>query len=378
MNAIYLDYNATTPVDPRVVERMLPYLQNGFGNPSSDHPYGTYAREAVKHAREQVANMLGCEPEEIVFTSGASEANNLAIRGIASARRDEGNHIITSCVEHPAVLNVCRYLEADGYEVTLLPVDRSGLVDPEDVSRCIRSDTILITIMHANNETGTLQPIREISIIAKEAGVPLHTDAAQSVGKVPVDVNDLGVQLLSIAGHKFYAPKGIGALFVRRGIVLDKLIHGADHERDLRAGTENVPGIAGLGEAAELAARDLPSHGAKMKETRDLLQEKLLHGSSPAMVNGHLEHRLPNTLSIGFPGIQADALLSKIQQRVAASAGAACHSGGVKISHVLKAMGVDPGVAKGTIRFSTGRMTSTEEVRTAADVLENAIREHTR
>ena len=361
MKPIYLDYNATTPIDPEVAEAMHPYLFEYFGNPSSSHWYGIQTKKAVDEARRQVADLLHCNPEEVVFTSGGSESNNYAIKGTALANREKGNHIITSAIEHPAVLEVCKYLAEKGFQITYLPVDEYCLVQPRELQKSITPQTILITIMHANNEVGTIQPIAEIAKIAKEHGIVFHTDAAQSVGKIPTRVDELEVDLLTIAGHKLYAPKGIGSLYVRGGIRLEKLIHGADHEQDLRAGTENVLEIVGLGQACEIAKRDLEKNMRHMQKMRDLLYAGLSQQWGEIRLNGHPEKRLPNTLSVCFKSIEANTLLAEIES-VAASAGAACHSDSVRVSSVLKAMQVDLEYAMGTVRFSTGKMTTEEEV----------------
>jgi len=361
MRPIYLDYNATTPIDPEVVEAMKPYLDEHFGNPSSAHWYGVQTRAAVEEARKQVAVLLGCEPGEVVFTSGGTESNNYAIMGAALAKSTEGRHIITSIIEHPAVTEVCRQLESNGFDVTYLPVDEFGTVEPGDVEKAITSETILVTIMHANNEVGTIQSISEIAAITSRHRIVMHTDAAQSTGKIPTLVDELGVSLLSLAGHKLYAPKGVGALFVRRGIHLQKLMHGADHEMNRRAGTENVLEIVGLGKACEIAERDLKQHSDHMRTMRDKLERGLLNKSLNTKINGHPVERLPNTLSVSFRGLEADVLLSELEE-VAASAGAACHSDSVDVSSVLTAMGVPPEYAMGTIRFSVGRNTTPEEI----------------
>jgi cysteine desulfurase len=371
--AIYLDYNATTPHDPEVVAAMRPYLEEHFGNPSSSHLYGRITRGAVENARAQVASLLNCQPDEVVFTSGGTESNNYAIRGMAFALRDLGNHIITSQIEHPAVKEVCRFLEGHGFEVTYLPVDQHGLVSTTDVEEAIRLETIFLTIMHTNNEVGTIQPIERISRIAREHGIPFHTDAAQSVGKIPIDINVLGADLLSIAGHKLYAPKGIGALYIRRGLKLEKLIYGAGQEYGRRAGTENVLEIVGLGYACEIARRDLAKNMAHMKATRDGLAKRLLQKVDGARVNGHPEFRLPNTLSISFRDVDASVLLDEVQEYVAASAGAACHSDRVEVSEVLRAINLPVEWARGTVRFSTGRMTTHQEIEEAAEVVADAV-----
>ncbi len=388
MKPIYLDYNATTPIAREVAEAMAPYLYEHFGNPSSSHPYGVETKRAVEAARAQVAALLGAQPVEMIFTSGGSESNNMAIKGVALARhqngavrsamghRERGNHIITSAVEHPAVIEVCGWLETQGFRVTVLPVDEHGLVDPADLERAITPDTLLVTVMHANNEVGTIQPIAELAEIAHRHGALVHTDAAQSVGKVPVDVDALDVDLLSVAGHKLYAPKGIGALYVRGSVQLAKLIHGADHEGNRRAGTENVLEIVGLGQACQVAGRDLNKNQAHFARLRDRLHEGLLRelGDEAIRLNGHPEKRLPNTLSLSFRGVEANTLLSEIGEQVAASAGAACHAGQVDVSAVLEAMGVPVDWAMGTVRFSVGRDTTAQEIDQAVEVVAEAVR----
>lgn len=371
---IYLDYNGTTPHAPEVVAAMRPFLDVEFGNPSSSHWYGIAPKQAVESARKQVAGILNCRPQELFFTSGGTESNNHAITGTARALRARGNHIITSAFEHPAVLEVCRYLEKDGFETTFLPVTADGLVDPAEVERAIRPTTILISIMHANNEVGTIQPLAQISQIAKEHGIVMHTDAAQSVGKIPTDVQDLGVDLLSVAGHKVYAPKGIGALYIRPPLKPEKFCHGAGQERGWRAGTENVLEIVGLGKACEIAARDLQRNMAHMQRLRDRLHKGLTAELTGARLNGHSVKRLPNTLSLSFKGVEANRILEEIGLEVAASAGAACHSDTVEISHVLEAMKVPLEWAKGTLRFSVGRMTTTEEIDKAIEIVTRAVK----
>jgi cysteine desulfurase len=370
---IYLDYNATTPHDPEVIAAMRPYLEKHFGNPSSSHWYGQKTKEAVQTARSQVAFLIGSKPEEIIFTSGGTESNNHAITGTVAALRAKGNHIITTQIEHPAVIEVCKFLEMQGIEITYLPVNEYGLVDMEDVERAITSKTVLITVMHANNEVGTIQPIEAISKIARQKRIVFHTDAAQSAGKVYTDVNALGVDLLSIAGHKLYAPKGIGVLYVRRGIELRKFMHGAGQESGRRAGTENVLEIIGLGKACEIAARDLNKNMQHFRETRDQLYNGLKKKVKENRLNGHPELRLPNTLSVCFRGIEAQALLTAIQDRVAASAGAACHSGECTLSSVLTAMHVPQEWGRGTIRLSTGRITTKANIKEAITVISNAV-----
>lgn len=366
MTPIYLDYNATTPIDREVADAMAPYLYEHFGNPSSNHVFGRKTREAVDLAREQVAGLINCDPSEITFTSGGTESNNTAIKGAAFANRDKGTHIITSAIEHPAVTEVCGYLKQNGFKLTILPVDTQGVISLESLEAAINPETTLISIMHANNETGVIQPVREIAALARERGILFHTDAAQSIGKIDVDVKMLGVDLLSAAGHKLYAPKGIGALFVKQGTELEKFIHGANHERNMRAGTENVLEIVGLGKACEIAGKQLSKNSAHMKAMRDLLFEKLQAAVPHLKLNGHPVLRLPNTLSVGFPGIKADMLLCSLEN-VAASAGAACHIYGAEVSEVLKAMNVPMEYAIGTVRFSVGKHTTAEEIERAAD-----------
>ena len=371
---IYLDYNATTPHDPEVIAAMRPYLEEAFGNPSSGHWYGSKPQEAVIQARRQVAALLNCRSEEIVFTSGGTESNNHAIKGVANAYRDKGNHIITSQVEHPAILEVCKYLEGDGFEVSYLPVDEQGLVRVTDVAGAITARTILITIMHANNEVGSIQPIAEISGLAQKHGILVHTDAAQSLGKISAEVDPLGVDLLSVAGHKIYAPKGIGALYVRNGLELAKFMHGAGQESGWRAGTENVLEIAGLGKACEIARRDLVKNGDHMQAMRDRLYEGLKKKCEPVRLNGHPHQRLPNTLSLSFHNREANRILEHIGHEIAASAGAACHSDTVEVSHVLEAMNVPLDWAKGTLRLTTGRHTTADEIDRAIQVISDAVK----
>lgn len=362
---IYLDYNATTPIDQEVAAAMRPYLDQYFGNPSSSHQFGVETKKAVEKARQQIAGLLNCNPEEIVFTSGGSESNNWAIKGVAYQNRDRGNHIITSSIEHPAVSEVCSFLETQGFSITTVPVDDLGMIDPANIEKAITPSTILITIMHANNEVGTLQPIAEIAALAKKHNIIFHSDGAQSVGKVDTDVKKLGVDLFSVAGHKLYAPKGIGALYIKKGIKLQKLIHGADHERNYRAGTENVLEIVGLGKAAEIAHRDLEKNIRHARQMRDRLFNTLKEELQDIKLNGHPQKRLSNTLSISFPKIEANTMLAELDD-VAASAGAACHADNVDISVVLTAMKLPIDFAMGTIRFSTGRHTSEQEIDQAA------------
>jgi cysteine desulfurase NifS/selenium donor protein len=367
---IYLDYNATTPVDKDVAQAVQPYLYEHFGNPSSAHSFGTETKLAVEKARGQVASLINCQPGEIIFTSGGTESNNYAIKGYAYANRHRGNHIITSTIEHPAVSEVCRYLEGKGFEVTYLPVNEYGLVNPAGLEAAITPATILITVMHANNEIGTIEPISEIAAIARRHNIAFHTDAAQSVGKHPVDVKELSVDMLTIAGHKLYAPKGVGALYIRDGIVLEKLIHGADHEQNRRAGTENVAEIVGLGQACEIAGRDLEKNIAHFRKMRDLLHQQLAKKIPEVKLNGHPRLRLSNTLSLSFRNTEANILLNEMEMNgIAASAGAACHTDSVDLSPVLTAIGLEMEYAMGTIRFSVGRSTTADEIGRASQII---------
>ena len=359
---IYLDFNATTPLADQVAEAMKPYLREAHGNPSSLHWAGVPARDAIEKARSQVASLLSCDATEIVFTSGGSEANNQALKGIYFARRSDVSapHFITSQIEHPAILEPCRFLQSLGAELTCVPVDGQGLVDPVDVRRAIRKNTVLISVMHANNEVGTIQPIEEIAAIARENGIPCHTDAAQSVGKIPVDVDALGVDLLTVAGHKLYGPKGVGALYVREGLELEPLMHGAGHEAGRRAGTENILEIVGLGTACALARQALEQ--TQSRKLRDDFWQKLKSAFGEAVVlNGHPELRLPNTLNVSFPGHIGGDILAGLPC-LAASTGSACHAGSVEISPVLAAMGVSQEIGLGTVRFSLGRATTRSEI----------------
>ncbi|MFO1496989.1 MAG: cysteine desulfurase family protein [Verrucomicrobiota bacterium] len=372
---IYLDYNATTPLDPEVIAAMQPYLNERFGNPSSSHRYGLEAKNAVERARAQVAALLFCQPDEIVFTSGGTESNNAAIKGIAWARRDRGNHIITSQVEHSSVTQVCQFLERQGYQVTYLPVDALGRVRPEHIEQAIRPETILITIMHANNEVGAIQPLEAIVHLAHDRGVIVHTDAAQTAGKIPTDAGLLEVDLLSIAGHKIYGPKGVGALFVRSGLALEPLLHGGGQELGKRPGTENVLEIVGLGAACELAKRNMHKNYAHLRDLRNRLSEGLQRSVPDVRINCDMDHSVPNTLSVCFKGIDSHLLLGSIQQQLAASTGSACHSQEAKISSVLQAMNVPMEWARGTVRFSVGRYTTGREIDTAINVLQEAVQE---
>jgi cysteine desulfurase len=382
MIPIYLDYNATTPLDPAVIDALLPYLREHFGNPSSSHVLGQRTHEAIAHARQQVAGLLGARPDEIVFTGGGSEASNQALKGVVFAklrgifgRWAKDAHIITSAVEHPATLQPCEFLKRLGCRITVLPVDQYGGVDPEAVRKALERGTTLVSIMHANNEVGTLQPIREIATLAHARGALVHTDAAQSAGKIPVDVNELGVDLLSVAGHKLYAPKGIGVLYVRQGVKLEPLIHGAGHEQGRRAGTENVPYIVALGQACAVAQQALPQATPQLRQLRDRLEERLRAGLGDKVVlNGHPQQRLPNTLNVNLLAYLGGADLLQRVPEIAASTGSACHEGHVTLSPVLAAMGVPKQVGRGAVRLSVGRFTTEAEVDRAAELLIHAAK----
>jgi len=370
---IYLDHNATTPILPDVVDAMLPYLREQFGNPSSGHAYGQRVRAAVARARKQVASLLGCEPDEIVFTSGGTESNNLAIRGVSEAH-EHRSHVVTTVIEHPATERPCVWLERHGHSVTRVGVDADGRVRLDEARESVDGDTALVTVMHSNNETGVLQPIAETARLAHAAGALMHTDAAQSLGKVSVRVEELGVDLLSIAGHKLYAPKGVGALYVKRGTPLVPFALGAGHERGLRPGTENVASIVGLGVACEAAARDLTVVAARMGHLRDELWERLSNAVPALVLNGHRELRLPNTLNVRFPNASGNRVLEGAPE-LAASTGSACHDGHDSASAVILAMGVEPKAALGSIRLTLGRSTTEVDVARAADALGRSWRE---
>jgi cysteine desulfurase len=371
---IYLDHNATTPVLPEVLEAMLPYFGERFGNPSSGHAYGRAAHAAVERAREQVAALIDCEPEEVLFTSGGTEANNLALAGVALAQ-PRGRRLVISAVEHPAIVEPCRRLAASGWDVGVAPVDAQGMVRVEAVAALLKDDTSLVSVMLANNETGTLMPLRGIAARAHARGVVVHTDAAQACGKVPISVDDLGLDLLSIAGHKLYAPKGIGALYVRRGTPIAPFLRGASHERGLRPGTENVPGIVGLGAACRLAAATLGAEAARVQALRDDLWRRLQAAVPGIALSSHPTDRLPNTLNVRFPGVLGADVLARAPE-VAAATGAACHAdGSAAASAVLLAMGVPAAEALGAVRLSLGRGTTAADVEAAATALGRAWRE---
>lgn len=370
---VYLDYNATTPAAPEVAGAVMRCLSDTFGNPSSSHELGQRAAAIVAEARGSVARLIGAQAEEVIFTGCATEANNLALLGVARASTGK-RHLVISAIEHPAVMAPAQQLEREGWALTVLPVDRFGRVSAADVQAALRPDTVLVSIMHANNEVGTLQPIREIAAVTRPRGVLLHTDAAQSAGKLPLDVYALGVDLLTLAGHKFYAPKGVGALYVRRGTPIARILFGADQERGLRPGTENVPAIAGLGAATELALAHLPM-AARLRDRRDALHQRLLAAIPDLHLNGHPYERLPNTLHVSFPGVSGRALLHAARADVAASVGSACHSEHDAVSGVLAAMGCDAARARGAVRFSTGWPTTEKDIEWAAEALIAAWRQ---
>lgn len=376
---IYLDYNATTPIDKKVAEAMEEYIYGNFGNPSSSHELGSKTKQAVEEARKKVASLLNASPEEIIFTSGGSESNNMVLKGVGYTYQNRGKHIITSEIEHPAVISPCKFLEGNGYEVTYLSVDQDGVVDIEQLKAALTDETILISIMHANNETGTIQPLAEIAEIVSENNILLHTDAAQSVGKIETDVKKLGVDFLSVAGHKVYAPKGIGALYIRAGIEIEPLIHGAGHEMGKRAGTENVIFDVALGKACELAEDLFQGKKAdfehntpgEIKELRDYFQKQLQKNFKDRVIlNGHPTKRLPNTLNISFLDYSGQEILDHLDN-VALSTGSACHSDLVEISSVLKAMSVTMETGRGAVRFSLGKYTTRDEIEHVLDKLES-------
>jgi cysteine desulfurase len=371
---IYLDHNATTPIDPAAVEAMRRVMEEDFGNPSSAYFMGKRAKELVEQARNDLAALLGCDPEEVIFTSGGSESNNAVLKGILDLRRPGEFHLVTSAIEHPAVLNPALYLMELGVDVTVLPVDRFGQVDPDDVRKALRPATTLISIMLANNETGTLQPLNDVVGIGREHGIPVHTDAAQAVGKYPLDVRSLGVDFLTVAGHKLYAPKGVGALFVKSGRALTPLIHGASQEMGKRAGTENTILAVGLGTAARVARERVERDVLHAKALRDRLETLLFQNLDPLVLNGHPRERLPNTLNVSVPGIEGAKILEAVPS-IMASTGAACHDRSVKLSHVLSAMGVPAEVGMGALRFSVGRTNTMEQIERAAHLIIERVRE---
>ncbi|MEJ5185848.1 MAG: cysteine desulfurase NifS [Candidatus Geothermincolales bacterium] len=378
MRRVYLDNAATTQVRQEALEEMVAVYRDLFGNSASVHSFGQEARRRLEKARAEVAEVLGADPEEIVFTSGGTESDNLAIQGVARALRERGRHIITSAVEHHAVLHCCQALEREGYEVTYLPVDRHGRVDPEEVERSIRRDTVLLSVMLANNETGVMQPVEEIARIGRERGIPVHTDAVQALGKVPVDVNRLGVDLLSVSGHKFHGPKGVGALYVRRGTALEPILHGGGHERGLRPGTVNVPAIAAMARALSLAVSEMEEAAERMRSLREKLIRGIAERIDGIKVNGPLPEEpvpsLPNIVNVSFLGAEGEALLMALDMEgIAVSTGSACSSGDIEPSHVLMAMGIPPEVARCGIRFSLSRYTTEEEIELVIEVLPRLV-----
>ena len=369
---IYMDNAATTATRPEVLEAMMPYFTQFYGNPSSIHSFGRDARRALENARKQVAAALNCEPREVYFTAGGSESDNWAIR--CALQNKKGKHIITSAIEHHAVLHTCEYMEKQGYEVTYLPVDEYGIVSVEDVKKAIRPDTALITIMAANNEIGTIQPIAEIGKIAKEAGILFHTDAVQAIGAIPVDVKEWNVDMLSLSGHKFHAPKGVGALYIRKGIRISNLIYGGAQERGLRAGTENLPGIVGLGKAIELAVAELPEYAERMTALRDKLIDGILNSIPDVQLNGHRTQRLPGNVNVSVRYVEGEALLMRLDLAgIAASSGSACTSGSLDPSHVLLAIGLPHEIAHGSLRLSLGNETTEEDVDYVIETLPNIV-----
>lgn len=373
MERIYLDHAATTPVRDEVAQAMAPYLANSFGNPSSIHSFGQEAKAALDHSRDSLAQALGAEPSEITFTAGGTEADNLALVGIALANKNRGNHIVTTAIEHDAVLKTADFLEHLGWQVTRLPVDRFGMVWAEQVAEAITDHTVLVSVMHANNEVGTIQPIADIAAVARERGVLIHTDAVQSFGYLPVDVGSLGVDLLSLSAHKIYGPKGVGALYVRRGVGIEAMMHGGGQERERRSGTQNVAGIVGFAEAARLVLADRESEAARQRVLRDRWIGKALESLPGAALNGHPTERLPNNINISIAGVEGESLLLSMDLAgVAASSGSACASGSIEPSHVLTAIGVAPERARGALRLTLGRSTTSEYLDYALQVLHDA------
>ena len=375
MKKIYLDNAATTPTDARVIEAMLPFFSQVYGNPSSLHAFGQEAKHAIEEARYIAAQFIGARQEEVVFTSGGTESNNSAIKGVAYARRDKGNHIITSRIEHHAVLETCHFLEKQGFEVTYVPVDEFGLVDPADVKKAITGKTVLISIMHANNEMGTIEPIAAIGKVARAEGIYFHTDAVQTLGHLPVDVNELNVDLLSASGHKLYGPKGVGVLYIRKGVRMLPFMHGGDQEQGRRASTHNVPGIVGFGKAVELAKMEMTGEIEKMTLLRDKLIKGILDKIEYARLNGHPKDRLPNNVNVSIPYVEGESMLLNLDMEgIACSTGSACTSSSLEPSHVLAAIGLSHELAHGSLRFSLGRQTSEEDIDYVLKVLPGIVR----
>jgi len=375
MKKIYLDHAATTSTDPAVLEAMIPWFRDRFGNPSSPHTFGREGRAAVETAREKVAALLGAGPMEVVFASGGTESDTMALWGVARALRDRGNHIVVSSVEHHAVLEPCRELAGEGFEITQLPVDANGMVDPDDAARALTHRTILVSVMHANNEIGTIQPVAEIARLAHAKGIYVHTDAVQTFGHVPFTVDEIEADLLSLSAHKLYGPKGVGALFIRKGIRIAPLLRGGGQERGRRASTENVPGIVGLGRAAEVARENMAGEAAELARLRERLIEGIRERIEGLRFNGHPERRLPGNVSVSFEGVEAEPLLLTLDlMGIACSGGSACSSTSVEVSHVLSAIGREAGMARGTIRFSLGRETSEEDIDRVLEVLPPVVK----
>ncbi|MFH1336055.1 MAG: cysteine desulfurase NifS [Candidatus Zixiibacteriota bacterium] len=374
MKRIYLDHNATTPVHPEVLEAMLPYFKDKFGNPSSIHGFGREAKVALEEAREKVAQLLGVSSSEIFFTAGGTESDNLAVKGVAFANRNKGKHIITSRIEHHAILESCKFLEKEGFTVTYLPVDSKGVVDPEDLRKAIRDDTILVSIMYVNNEVGSIQPMEDISGMVKDKGIYLHTDAVQAVGKIPIDVRKLNADMLSLSGHKIYGPKGVGAIYIRKGVRITPWSHGGHHERSRRAGTENLPGIVGFAKAAELAFRDLDDQNRHLKNLTETFYRKLVEKVPDVILNGDLNSRAVNTLNLSFKGVEGESVILSLDLKdVAVASGSACTSGTLEPSHVLSAMGIAPEIAQGAIRFSFGRDNTLEDVEYVTSIIPEIV-----
>jgi len=374
MGRIYLDYAATTPTHPDVVKAMLPYFNEAFGNPSNIYSYGQEAKAAIEEARTHIADLIGAHDEEIVFTSGGTEADNFAIKSITFASVNKGNHIVTSSIEHPAVLETCRFLEKRGFDITYLPVDGNGIIDPDDVRKAITGKTILISVMHANNEMGTVEPIAGISKLARQAAISFHTDAVQTAGHIPVDVNELGVDLLSMSAHKLYGPKGVGALYIRKGTKLVSFMHGGEQERRQRAGTENVPGIVGFGKAAELARQEINEEAERLTHLRDKLIQGLMERIDHVHLNGHPIKRLPNNVNISVDFVEGESMLLNLDLvHICASTGSACSSGSLEASHVLLAMGIPHEQAHNSLRFTLGKWTTDEEIKRVLETLPEIV-----
>jgi len=374
MRKIYLDHAATTPVRPEVLETMLPYFNEKFGNASSIHGFGRDAKVALEEAREKVAKILDASSSEIFFTGGGTESDNLAIKGTALANRQKGKHVITSKIEHHAILESCKFLEKEGLEVSYLPVDSKGLVDPEDLKKAIRDDTILVSIMYVNNEVGIIQPIEELCKIAKDRGIYFHTDTVQAMGKIPVDVQKLNVDMLAMSGHKIYGPKGVGAIYIRKGVRIIPLSHGGQHERSRRAGTENVPAIIGFAKALELVNKELESQNKHQKNLTKAFYKRLIESIPYVILHGDLNRRIPNTLNLSFKGVEGESVILSLDTKgVAVASGSACTSGTLEPSHVLSAMGIDPAIAQGAIRFSFGRDNTMQDVEYVASILPEIV-----